>query len=159
MKDIDRRSILRNLADEQYEDILRVCKSYPYIEMKTKVNGNYNKKKEKKPNAYIKFTILIFFHLCLVIDDEDDRVISVNALVTVIVNLERHSLEKLFDNEEKELPNDTSNAAEEETEEKEKHATIAAIAAASPNKNGKKETKNSTKEVVLFLFSILFWSN
>lgn len=33
MKDADRRSVLRYLSDEQYEDIMRVCSSYPNIEM------------------------------------------------------------------------------------------------------------------------------
>jgi hypothetical protein len=33
MKDADRRSVLRYLSDEQYEDIMRVCSSYPNIDM------------------------------------------------------------------------------------------------------------------------------
>ncbi len=39
MKDSDRRSILRHLTNEQYDDILRVSSSYPLIDMDCKVKG------------------------------------------------------------------------------------------------------------------------
>jgi translocation protein SEC63 len=39
MNDSDRRSILRNLTDEQYDDIMRVCSCYPHVEMDVKVKG------------------------------------------------------------------------------------------------------------------------
>ncbi len=42
MKDSDRRSILRHLTNEQYDDI-RVASSYPLIEMDVKTKGFYFK--------------------------------------------------------------------------------------------------------------------
>ena len=43
MKDEDRRSILRHLTNEQYDDIIRVSSSYPLINMDVKVKGDlYN---------------------------------------------------------------------------------------------------------------------
>lgn len=39
MNDSDRRSVLRHLTDEQYDDIMRVCQYYPLIEMDVNVKG------------------------------------------------------------------------------------------------------------------------
>ena len=41
MKDDDRRSVLRHLTNEQYDDIMRVCSSYPYVEMNVKVKSEF----------------------------------------------------------------------------------------------------------------------
>jgi hypothetical protein len=71
-KDADRRSILRHLTDEQYDDIMRVCETYPHIEMKVK---------------------------CGVFDDEDEHTLTVGAIVTLTVTLVRHNLRILFDKE------------------------------------------------------------
>ncbi len=43
MKDSDRRSILRHLTNEQYDDIIRVASSYPLIEMDVKTKGFFFK--------------------------------------------------------------------------------------------------------------------
>lgn len=72
MKDSDRRSILRHLTNEQYDDIIRVCSSYPLITMDVNIQ---------------------------VCDDEDEQTITAGALVTVVVNLERQNLEVLFEKE------------------------------------------------------------
>lgn len=39
MPEPDRRSVLRNLTDEQYDDIMRVCKCYPIIDVKCHVKS------------------------------------------------------------------------------------------------------------------------
>lgn len=75
MNDAERRSILRHLTDEQYEDVMRVCASYPLIQM------NVNPK---------------------VFDDEDDDVITAGAIVTVGVSLRRQDFSVLFEKEEPE---------------------------------------------------------
>lgn len=72
MKDVDRRSIVRHLTDEQYEDIMRVCSSYPLIHMNVKTE---------------------------IFDDEDEQIITAGAIVTVVVNLKRENLSVLFDEE------------------------------------------------------------
>lgn len=36
----ERRSILRNLSDEQYDDVMRVCSNYPYVEIDAKIQSN-----------------------------------------------------------------------------------------------------------------------
>jgi len=41
MKDADRRSVLRYLSDEQYEDIMRVCSSYPNIDMNVEFKSTH----------------------------------------------------------------------------------------------------------------------
>jgi translocation protein SEC63 len=73
MNDSDRRSILRNLTDEQYDDIMRVCAQYPHVDMDVKVK---------------------------VIDDEDEKTITQGALVTLVVNLKRQNLKVMFNNDE-----------------------------------------------------------
>jgi hypothetical protein len=42
MKDADRRSVLRYLSDEQYEDIMRVCSSYPNIDMNVEFKSKFH---------------------------------------------------------------------------------------------------------------------
>jgi translocation protein SEC63 len=65
----DRRSILRNLTDEQYADIMRVCSFYPHVEMDANLQ---------------------------IIDDEDEHTITAGALVTLVVNLTRHSMKSIM---------------------------------------------------------------
>lgn len=71
-KDSDRRSILRYLTDEQYDDIMRVCEYYPHVEMIIKSE---------------------------VYDDEDAHTITAGAIVTLTVTLKRQNLKVLFDKE------------------------------------------------------------
>jgi hypothetical protein len=71
-RDSERRSILRHLTDEQYDDIMRVCESFPHIEMRIKSG---------------------------VFDDENENTVTVGAIVTLTVTLVRHSLRILFDKE------------------------------------------------------------
>lgn len=71
--DSDRRSILRHLTDEQYDDIMRVCSYYPHIEMNSKIQ---------------------------IIDDEDEHTITAGALVTLVIDLKRESLKVLLGNED-----------------------------------------------------------
>lgn len=70
MEDCDRRSILRHLTNEQYEDIMRVCSSYPLIDMTVNTK---------------------------IFDDEDEQIITAGAIVTVAVNLRRQNLSVLFE--------------------------------------------------------------
>ena len=39
MSDSDRKSVLRHLDVEQYDDIMRVCEFYPLIDMDVKVKS------------------------------------------------------------------------------------------------------------------------
>lgn len=71
--DSERRSILRNLTDEQYDDILRVCSNYPSVELTCKVNID---------------------------DDEDEHTITAGALVTLDVFLKRENLKVHYGNED-----------------------------------------------------------
>ncbi len=102
-KDSERRSILRHLTDEQYDDIMRVCETYPHIEMNIKSG---------------------------VFDDDDENTLTVGAIVTLTVTLIRHNLRVLFDKEayeDKLLTDEQQPAADErneETSEKEKQVTI-----------------------------------
>lgn len=40
MKDEDRRNLLKALADDQYNDVMKVCASMPLIDFKVHVEGN-----------------------------------------------------------------------------------------------------------------------
>ncbi|RWS01622.1 Translocation protein SEC63-like protein [Dinothrombium tinctorium] len=70
MKDEERRSILRNLSDEQYEDIINVLGNMPLLEVDVKSE---------------------------VLDDEDSGTITAGAIVTVTVTLKRKPMRILFD--------------------------------------------------------------
>jgi translocation protein SEC63 len=124
MKDADRRSILRHLTNEQYEDILRVAGSYPLIEMDVKTK---------------------------VFDDEDEQTITVGAIVTVVVNLTRKNLQVLFEKENQsdqttneELLNESNQEdglIVEEVEQQQKPVVVNKQVAKSKNNN--KKNKNS----------------
>lgn len=73
MNDEDRRSILRYLTDDQYEDIIRVCGTYPLINLDYKIQ---------------------------IFDDEEEQIITTGAIVTVAVTLKRRDLSELFESEE-----------------------------------------------------------
>lgn len=76
-KDSDRRSILRNLTDEQYDDIMKVCEIMPYVRMNVKSH---------------------------VLDDDDAHTITAGALVTLTVSLQRLDLKVLFEKDTYEDP-------------------------------------------------------
>jgi translocation protein SEC63 len=72
MKDEDRRSIFRNLTDDQYSDIMRVCASMPLIDFDVQTE---------------------------VLDDEESAVVTAGAIVTVTVILTRNSMESIIKGE------------------------------------------------------------
>ncbi|MCL4123746.1 UNVERIFIED_CONTAM: hypothetical protein GTU68_058152 [Idotea baltica] len=69
----ERRLILRSLSDEEYADVMKVCISFPQLEMFV----NYE-----------------------VVDDDDTGVFTAGAIVTVTVSLRRTPLEVLFEEKE-----------------------------------------------------------
>lgn len=72
MKNDDRRSMLRSLSDEQYEDVIKVLGKLPLIDIETRVE---------------------------VLDDEDTKNITAGAIVTVTVIMSRQNMSTLFDKE------------------------------------------------------------
>lgn len=70
MKEADRRPLLKNYSDEQYNDIRLVMSQMPYVDVATKIE---------------------------VLDDEDPGIITAGSIVTVTVNLTRKSMGDLFD--------------------------------------------------------------
>lgn len=73
MNNEDRRLLLRTLSDEQYQDVMNVCCSFPSLDMEVKVK---------------------------VIDDEDMHVVTSGSIVTAVVNLTRNSLGDIIDDED-----------------------------------------------------------
>lgn len=69
MKNEDRRLLLRTLSDEQYQDIVNVCWSYPDLEVKVDAK---------------------------VLDDKDSKVITAGSIVTVDVDLKRNCMGDFF---------------------------------------------------------------
>ncbi|XP_066591579.1 translocation protein SEC63 homolog [Prorops nasuta] len=72
LKGEERRLILRNLTDDQYDDVMKVLGSLPYIEFKIRSE---------------------------VIDDENPTVYTAGAIVTVTVSLTRKDMKHLFGDE------------------------------------------------------------
>jgi len=72
LKGDERRQILRNLSDEQYEDVMKVLGNMPYVDFKVQSE---------------------------VIDDENPTVYTANAIVTVTVVLTRKDMRHLFGDE------------------------------------------------------------
>ncbi|XP_031550222.1 translocation protein SEC63 homolog [Actinia tenebrosa] len=77
MKEEERRSLLRNLSNEEYKDIINVCWTFPVIEMDIRAH---------------------------VLDDTEDKsLITVGDIVTVSVKLKRRSLGEFFEDESTEM--------------------------------------------------------
>ncbi|CAK9253657.1 unnamed protein product [Sphagnum jensenii] len=72
MKSDERRSMLRNLTDEQYDDVMNVISKMPLLEIDVRSE---------------------------VLDDEDGGTITAGAIVTVTVTLSRQNMSVLFDKE------------------------------------------------------------
>lgn len=84
MKDEDRKSILRTLSDEEYKDVIRVLAQIPVLDVTLTTE---------------------------VVDDEEQHVVTANAIVTVTVLLYRKTMESLADlpldlNDDEELERD-----------------------------------------------------
>jgi translocation protein SEC63 len=90
MRSDERRSMLRNLSDEQYENVMNVISKMPLLEIDVRSE---------------------------VLDDEDAGIITAGAIVTVTVSLCRQNMSVLFDKEFIEEKSCIDN--EEETEDKE----------------------------------------
>jgi len=72
MKNDDRRSMLRNLSDDQYDDIMNVLGNLPVLDLDVRLE---------------------------VLDDEDPTCITAGAIVTVTVKLTRRPMSTCFENE------------------------------------------------------------
>uniref|UniRef100_A0A7M5XBC5 J domain-containing protein n=1 Tax=Clytia hemisphaerica TaxID=252671 RepID=A0A7M5XBC5_9CNID len=76
MNNTDRRMLLRTLSDEQYQDVLNVCSSFPHLEIEATTR---------------------------VIDDEDMETVTVGSTVTALVTLTRKTMEEFFGDESEEV--------------------------------------------------------
>nr|XP_046155170.1 translocation protein SEC63 homolog [Oncorhynchus gorbuscha] len=77
LKDSDRRSMLRFLGDEKYDEVMAVLASFPSITMDTKLQ---------------------------VLDDEDSNNITAGSIVTVTVTLTRKRMAEVFEKEQNVTP-------------------------------------------------------
>ena len=68
----ERRSMLRSITDEQYDDIMKVLAIYPHITMNVS---------------------------CEVFDDEDEHIITTGAVVTLTIHLQREDMSTEFNKE------------------------------------------------------------
>ncbi|XP_026675385.1 translocation protein SEC63 homolog isoform X2 [Ceratina calcarata] len=119
LKGEERRLILKHLSDSQYEDVMKVLGSMPYIEFKVRSE---------------------------VIDDENPTVYTAGAVVTVTVSLTRRDMRHLFGDdtvEEQTLIDDSkpgNNEGGEEVLEEQNNQTAAKKPAWLRQKKGQKKS-------------------
>ncbi|XP_029167559.1 translocation protein SEC63 homolog [Nylanderia fulva] len=118
LKGEERRLILRNLSDSQYEDIMKVLGNMPYIDFKVRSE---------------------------VIDDENPTVYTAGAIVTVTVSLTRKDMKHLFGDDsvnEQTMIDDTKAGGEaiDEASEEQNQSTKAAKPAWLKQKKGQKKS-------------------
>jgi translocation protein SEC63 len=122
LKHEERRHMLRNLSDEQYEDVMKVIGKMPYIDFQVRSE---------------------------VIDDENPTVYTAGAIVTVTVTLVRNYMSGLFGDEsvtDKHEQQDASSLIKGEEEEEDiKKETVARKPVWQKQKKGKKGGKKSAK--------------
>ncbi|GFG30385.1 hypothetical protein Cfor_05840 [Coptotermes formosanus] len=129
LKHEERRHMLRNLSDEQYEDVMKVIGKMPYVDFQVRSE---------------------------VIDDENPTVYTAGAIVTVTVTLIRNNMNVLFGDEsvtdkheQQDVPSLTKGEEEEEDVKKETLARkpVWQKQQKKSKKGGKKSAKNQ-KSVV-----------
>jgi len=122
LKHEERRHMLRNLSDEQYEDVMKVIGKMPYVDFQVRSE---------------------------VIDDENPTVYTAGAIVTVTVTLIRHNMSVLFGDESVTDKHEQQDALSlikgEEEEEDIKKETVARKPVWQKQKKGKKGGKKSAK--------------
>ncbi|XP_064196488.1 translocation protein SEC63 homolog isoform X2 [Anguilla rostrata] len=95
LKESDRRSMLRFLGEEKYDEVMGVLGSFPHITMETKLQ---------------------------VLDDEDSNNITAGSIVTVTVTLTRKTMADVFEKEQ-DLPCPGEDAPSEEAGDASKNKT------------------------------------
>lgn len=90
-----RRSMLRSITDEQYDDIMNVLSIYPYVTMEVS---------------------------CEVFDDEEVHKITTGAVVTLTIHLQRENMSTVFNKEfsSNTVDNETNEDQREDKENQEK---------------------------------------
>ncbi|KAJ8947406.1 hypothetical protein NQ318_009612 [Aromia moschata] len=123
LKGDDRRSLLRSLTEEEYENVMKVLGRMPYIDFQIQVE---------------------------VMDDDNPTEVTAGAIVTVTVTLVRKDMGTLFgDDTVKENTTITENGTEEVKEgagEPEAEATVKRPAWLKQKRGGGKKTKKFSKQ-------------
>lgn len=90
-----RRSMLRSITDEQYDDIMNVLAIYPHVTMEVS---------------------------CEVFDDEEVHKITTGAVVTLTIHLKRENMSNVFNKEfnSTTVENDANDDQREDKENQEK---------------------------------------
>lgn len=116
MQDEDRRSLLRGLTDDEYQDVMNVCRKLPHVKMEVRTE----------------------------VRDDEDTTITAGSIVTVTVQLDRDDLGNLDIGipvaETKEEPETTKEDLEGE-EEEEGEEKPAAEAEATPEQTSPQKEK------------------
>lgn len=118
LKDSDRRSMLRFLGEEKYEEVMGVLGSFPHITMETKLQ---------------------------VLDDEDSNNITAGSIVTVTVTLTRKRMMEVFEKEQEAPPCPGEEAAN--TEEAGETNKAKTKVWQNKNKGAKKTAKSKKKKL------------
>lgn len=119
LKGEERRSILRNLSDDEYENVMKVLGAMPYIDFQITVE---------------------------VMDDENPTDVTTGALVTVIVTLVREDMSTLFGDETiKEVVDIEENGVDEPKEGPEHEPARVKKPAWMKQKRGGKKTKKPNR--------------
>ncbi|XP_065648722.1 translocation protein SEC63 homolog isoform X2 [Hydra vulgaris] len=121
MKNEERRLLLRTLSDEQYQDIINVCSSFPSLDIEVKVK---------------------------VIDDEDMHLVTAGSIITAVVKLKRTPLGDFFEDETvSELSVEIANVDDEPPDSpKPAKAWQRKVKKSKGNKKVKKPTNKKTKK-------------
>lgn len=117
-----RRSMLRSITDEQYDDIMNVLSIYPYVTMEVS---------------------------CEVFDDEEVHKITTGAVVTLTIHLQRENMSTVFNKEfsSNTVDNETNEDQRDDKENQEKNNETSKAAAAAPKGwNNKSDKKKKTKK-------------
>lgn len=124
LKSIERRSLLRTLTDQEYEDVIRVCNQMPHVQVSVKVE---------------------------VLDDEKPTTITVGSLVTVTIYLKRQNMGSVFELEddvveEKDESKDENGSVTQEVETAVKKNPVWQKQKKKKGKGGKTKKKGTGKQ-------------
>ncbi|XP_063078917.1 translocation protein SEC63 homolog [Engraulis encrasicolus] len=117
MKDSERRSMLRFLGEEKYDEVMAVIANFPHIIMDTKLQ---------------------------VLDDEDSNNITAGSIVTVTVTLTRKKMAEMFEKEQASQQLASEDASQEDAGDSNKNKSVKVWQ--NKNKSTKKAAKSKKKK-------------
>ena len=143
LKGEERRTILRSLSDEEYNDVIKVLGKMPYIDFQVRCEGSWF-----FALSFLSFVVayIICIVIFTVIDDENPTEVTTGAIVTVTVVLIRKDMSTLFGDDSVEDKNIISENGHDDGDPEPEVQTVKRPAWQKQKKGGGKKSNKKVKQ-------------